>query len=346
MNTVDKSVSSEKPSYSKKDFVSGSEIRWCPGCGDYSILAAVQKALPEFEHKRENYAFVSGIGCSSRFPYYMNTYGFHSIHGRALSIATGVKMANPELSVWVISGDGDALSIGGNHFIHTIRRNVELRIILFNNEIYGLTKGQYSPTSHQGTKTKSSPYGSLDAPLRPARLALGAGATFVGRTADILAKHMNDTLHKANTHAGTAFIEALQNCYIFNDGVYKPWLDKEVRDDKILLLEAGKPMIYGKNKDKGIAFNSNTMMLESVNLAESGADDILTHNPEGNIYIHAMLADMGYQDGLPLAMGVIRSVKEPVYNEMVQEQEEQVTARKGAGSIHALLRQGETWTVN
>ncbi len=337
----------EKPVYTKKDFSSGVEVRWCPGCGDYSILAAVQKALPEFEHLRENYAFISGIGCSSRFPYYMNTYGFHTIHGRAPAIATGLKIMRPELSVWVITGDGDGLSIGGNHFIHVLRRNVDINILLFNNEIYGLTKGQYSPTSNLGLKTKSTPYGAIDTPLIPARLAAGAGATFIARSADMLAKHLNETLHKANEHKGTSFVEVLQNCYIFNDGAFDPYLEKSVRDDRVIYLEAGKPMIFGKDKDKGIRLNHKTLTLEAVSLSEVAENEILIHDPyHNNTALHFMLASMGYGgDGLPLALGVIRSLQAPIYNDRLAEQETEVIAKKGKGRLTDLLKSGETWEV-
>src|SRR5438045_3083326 len=239
----------------KKDFVSNQEVRWCPGCGDYAILNNVQKVMPELGIPREKMVFVSGIGCSSRFPYYMNTFGFHSIHGRAPTLATGLKVCRPDLQVWVITGDGDGLSIGGNHLIHAIRRNVDLKIVLFNNEIYGLTKGQYSPTSRTGTRTKSSPLGSIDNPLRPLSIAIGAEATFVARTVDVDVQHLTATLHRAAAHKGTAFVEIYQNCKIFNDGVFEYATDKSIKADNTLHLEHGKPLIFGKDRNNGIRLN-------------------------------------------------------------------------------------------
>ncbi|MBI3395503.1 MAG: 2-oxoacid:ferredoxin oxidoreductase subunit beta, partial [Spirochaetia bacterium] len=237
------------PVLTRKDFTSDQEVRWCPGCGDYAILAAIQKTMPELGIPKEKIVFVSGIGCSSRFPYYMNTYGFHTIHGRAPAIATGLKIARPDLSVWLVTGDGDSMSIGGNHFIHALRRNIDINILMFNNEIYGLTKGQYSPTSAPGTVTKSSPYGSIDTPFTPASLALGAEAGFVARAHDKDMKLMSDVFKRAAEYKGTSFVEILQNCVIFNDGVYDSTTDKEVRDDRIIYLENNKPLIYGKNRD-------------------------------------------------------------------------------------------------
>src|SRR5713101_4115222 len=245
-------VADKKPQLTRKDFQSDQEVRWCPGCGDYSILAQVQKVMPELNIPRENVVFVSGIGCSSRFPYYMNTYGFHSIHGRAPAIATGLKTTRPDLQVWVVTGDGDALSIGGNHFIHMLRRNVDINYILFNNRIYGLTKGQYSPTSELGKKAKSTPYGSVDRPFNPLSLALGAEATFVARSVDVFQSHLKATLKRAAAHQGTAFIEILQNCNIFNDGAWENLTERDLRDDNTLAIEHGQPLIFGKNKDKGI----------------------------------------------------------------------------------------------
>ena len=262
----------------RKDFVSDQEVRWCPGCGDYSILAQTQKVMPDLGVPRENIVFISGIGCSSRLPYYMNTYGFHSIHGRAPTIATGLKASRPELSVWVITGDGDALSIGGNHILHVLRRNVDLQIILHNNEIYGLTKGQYSPTSELGKRTKSSPYGTIDAPLHPLSVALGAEATFVARSLDTDAHHMLQTLERAHEHRGTSFVEIYQNCNIFNDGAFEDFTAKEVRADRMIFLEHGEPMIFGKERDKGIRLNG--MRIEVVELGKDGITeaDILVHD--------------------------------------------------------------------
>jgi len=270
-NTID------PPKLTKKDFETDQDVRWCPGCGDYSILANVQRMMPELGIARENMVWVSGIGCSSRFPYYMNTYGFHTIHGRAPTLATGLKVARPDLQVWVITGDGDGLSIGGNHLIHAIRRNVDLKIILFNNEIYGLTKGQYSPTSRTGTRTKSSPMGSVEHPLRPLSLAIGAEATFVARTIDVDINHLTQTLTRAAAHKGTAFVEVYQNCIVFNDGVFEYATDKAVKSDNLLYLEHGKPMVFGKDRSKGIRLNN--LDPEVVNVGNGiSADDLLIHD--------------------------------------------------------------------
>ncbi|MCC7269738.1 MAG: 2-oxoacid:ferredoxin oxidoreductase subunit beta, partial [Rhodocyclaceae bacterium] len=262
------STLTETPALTKKDFESNQDVRWCPGCGDYAVLAQIQKLMPTLGIPRENFAFISGIGCSSRFPYYMETYGMHSIHGRAPAIASGLKLARPELSVWVVTGDGDALAIGGNHFIHAMRRNIGLKIILLNNRIYGLTKGQYSPTSELGKKTKTTPLGSIDRPFSPVAVALGAGATFVARTVDADQAHMAQVLKRAAAHEGTAFVEIFQNCIVFNDGAYDAITDKSVRDDARLLLEHGKPLVFGKNKDKGIRLRG--LEPEVVTLGENG----------------------------------------------------------------------------
>src|SRR6266550_1220542 len=268
------------PTLTAKDLASDQEVRWCPGCGDYSILAQMKKALAPLGVAREKMVFISGIGCSSRFPYYMNTYGFHSIHGRAPTIATVLKASRPDLQVWVVTGDGDGLSIGGNHLVHAIRRNVDLKIILFNNEIYGLTKGQYSPTSRVGTRTKSSPLGSVENPLRPLSLAIGAEATFVARTIDVDIKHLQQTLRRAAAHKGTAFVEVYQNCSVFNDGVFEYATDKAVKADNILYLEDGKPLVFGKDRNKGIRLNG--LDPEVVSLGEVGMDDLLVHDEKAN----------------------------------------------------------------
>ncbi|RME89063.1 MAG: 2-oxoacid:ferredoxin oxidoreductase subunit beta [Candidatus Hydrogenedentota bacterium] len=330
--------------YTKKDFASDNEVRWCPGCGDYSILTAVQKTLPELGVPKEKFVFISGIGCSSRFPYYMNTYGFHTIHGRAPAIATGVKIANPDLSVWVITGDGDALSIGGNHILHALRRNVDINILLFNNEIYGLTKGQASPTTHYGQKTKSTPSGNPSRPVRPLHVALGSEATFIARTADVLMKHMQGVLKEAYYHNGGTFIEILQNCHIFNDGVFKNILDKKIRDDRIILLEDGKPMVFGANSDKGLRINA-LGKLEVVSLEEYSVDDLLVHdvkNPDPGI--HFMLADMEPPE-YPEAMGVIRAVKEPTFGEQIRHTMKVHAEQAATPNLEKLLYSGETWTV-
>src|SRR5437764_3398058 len=271
------STATPLPTLTAKDLASDQEVRWCPGCGDYSILAQMKKALAGIGVPKEKMVFISGIGCSSRFPYYMNTYGFHTIHGRAPTIATGLKSFRPDLQVWVITGDGDGLSIGGNHLLHALRRNVDLKIILFNNEIYGLTKGQYSPTSRQGTRTKSSPLGSIDNPLRPLSLAIGAEATFVARTIDVDINHLTETLRRASAHKGSTFIEIYQNCKIFNDGVFEYATDKTVKADNALFLEHGKPLIFGKDRNKGIRLNGLSPEVVEVG-KDCGPDDLLIHD--------------------------------------------------------------------
>ncbi len=329
----------------KKDFVSDQEVRWCPGCGDYSILAQVQKVMPELGIPKEKIVFVSGIGCSSRFPYYMNTYGFHGIHGRAPTLATGIKAANPELSVWVITGDGDALSIGGNHFIHAIRRNIDLKIILFNNRIYGLTKGQYSPTSEFGKKTKSSPMGVIDYPIKPLSLAFSSEATFVARSIDGDPKHLASVVDRLAKHKGSGFVEVYQNCNIFNDGAYEYFSARDVRDDRTLYLEHGKPLIFGKDKNKGIRLNG--VRPEVVTIGEGGVtvDDLLVHDetaPEPNLaYI---LGRLEYPE-FPVPMGVFRAVQKPTYETMLEAQIAQDIKAKGPGNLEELLNSGETWVI-
>ncbi len=331
------------PVLTRKDFVSDQEVRWCPGCGDYAILAAIQKVMPELGIPRENIVFVSGIGCSSRFPYYMNTYGFHTIHGRAPAIATGLRIARPDLSVWVITGDGDSLSIGGNHFIHALRRNIDVKILLFNNEIYGLTKGQYSPTSHRGTVTKSTPYGSLDHPFVPATLALGAEASFVARTHDKDMKHMADTFKRAAAHKGTAFVEILQNCVIFNDGVFDETVEKDVRPDRLLMLEDGKPMIFGKDLDKAVVFDGAAPRIVDRPAGDAG---LTIHKENEHNVIPALLLSKMHHPEFPVPMGVFRAVDRPIYEGEIERQIADVTAKKGgAGTIDGLLRQGEIWEI-
>ncbi len=330
--------------YTVADFASDQDVRWCPGCGDYSVLAAVKKVLAEIGRPPEEYCFISGIGCSSRFPYYMNTYGMHSIHGRAMTVATGFKIMRPDMQTWVITGDGDSLSIGGNHTIHTLRRNVDLKILLFNNRIYGLTKGQYSPTSPMGTKTKSTPMGSLDQPILPISIALAAEATFVARSVDMHPKHLMATIKRAAEHKGSAFVEIYQNCNIFNDGAMSYAQDRKVRADNVIELEHGKPMIYGKSLDKGIVMEGQT--LKSVTIGENGytIDDLLVHDEQARIAVHFLLGRMKYPE-LPEPIGVMRAVDRPVYNEMVNQQVEQVTQAKGKGNLEKLLKGRETWVV-
>ena len=328
----------------KKDFTSDQEVRWCPGCGDYAILSSVQAVFPELGIPREQFVVVSGIGCSSRFPYYMNTYGFHTIHGRAPAVATGIKIANPELSVWIVTGDGDALSIGGNHIIHLMRRNVDIKVMLFNNRIYGLTKGQYSPTSEVGKKTKSTPYGSVDRPFNPLAVALGAGATFVARTVDINAPHLKGVLVRANKHIGTSFIEILQNCNIFNDGAFESFREKELRDDNVVQLQHGQPLIFGKAKDKGIRMKG-PFEPEIVALGNGVTEkDLLVHDEGGSAAYAFMLAQME-APAFPMPIGILRNVTAPVLDVAMHEQIAQVTAKKGPGDLKALLYSGDTWEV-
>jgi 2-oxoglutarate ferredoxin oxidoreductase subunit beta len=328
----------------RKDFVSDQEVRWCPGCGDYSILAQTQKLMPDLGIPRENIVFISGIGCSSRLPYYMNTYGFHSIHGRAPTIATGLKASRPELSVWVVTGDGDALSIGGNHILHVLRRNVDLQIILHNNEIYGLTKGQYSPTSELGKRTKSSPYGTIDAPLRPLSVAIGAEATFVARSLDIDAQHLVQTLGRASDHRGTSFVEVYQNCNIFNDGAFAEFAAKEVRADRTIVLEHGKPMIFGKERDKGLRLNG--MNMEVVQLGDGITEsDILVHDEtREDPTIAFLLSRMDYPKH-PVPVGVLRAVQRPTYDGLMAAQLEEVIQAEGEGDLKEIFLEGDTWTV-
>lgn len=329
----------------RKDFATDQDVRWCPGCGDYAILSQVQKVMPELGIARENIVFVSGIGCSSRFPYYMNTYGFHSIHGRAPAIASGLKLARPELSVWLVTGDGDGLSIGGNHLIHILRRNLDVNIMLFNNEIYGLTKGQFSPTSRLGQVTKSSPLGVLDRPFDPAALALGAGATFIARSVDVEAKHLQAMLLRAAAHKGTSFVEIIQNCPVFNDGAFDAYTDKTRKDDSRILIEHGKPMLYGADLRKGIRLRADGTA-DFVSLDDVDISEIAIHD-ETNPMMTQLLARLG-RDGTPLPMGVLRCVtgpEHPVYEDQVHAQLDGARKNRGKGDFDQLFRSGETWTV-
>lgn len=336
-------ASSEK--LTRKDFISDQDVRWCPGCGDYAILATLQNVLPQLGIPREKYAFISGIGCSSRFPYYMETYGFHTIHGRAPAIATGLKSHRPDLSVWVITGDGDALSIGGNHLIHALRRNVDLKIILFNNRIYGLTKGQYSPTSEFGKKTKSSPYGSVDYPLNPMALALAAEATFVARTHDTDIKHMTEVLKAAGEHKGAAFVEIYQNCVIFNDNAFKEVSDKQSRDDLSIKLTEGKPLIFGKDQNKGIKLVDGRMEVVGFD-PDKVPEDLIKHHAtvDDSVYAH-LLARMDEKPGLPVPLGVFRAIQKPTYDELVEAQVKTAIEQSGPGDVAKLLNSGDTWIV-
>lgn len=325
----------------RKDFVSDQTVRWCPGCGDYSILAQVQRVMPELGVPKEKIVFISGIGCSSRFPYYMDTYGIHSIHGRAPTLATGLAIANPDLNIWVVTGDGDGLSIGGNHLIHALRRNVNMKIILFNNRIYGLTKGQASPTSKVGTVTKSTPMGTIESPVNPISLALAAEATFVARSIDSNPQHLAEVLSKAAAHKGTAFVEVYQNCVIFNPDEWDALSDRTNRDDVTLNLEHGKPLIFGKDKDKGIRMRGFTP--EVVALADVDMDEILVHDATSKP-LASILGSMEHPE-YPAPMGVIRDVRKPTFASGILEQVAQAKAKRGPGDLNKLYRADDLWTV-
>jgi 2-oxoglutarate ferredoxin oxidoreductase subunit beta len=335
----------EPEKLTKKDFETDQDVRWCPGCGDYSILANVQRVMPELGIPLHKMVWVSGIGCSSRFPYYMNTYGFHTIHGRAPAFAMGIKIANPELSVWMATGDGDGLSIGGNHLLHCIRRNVDIKILLFNNRIYGLTKGQYSPTSEVGKVTKSTPVGSADHPVDPASFAMGANATFVARSIDTEAQHLADVLRRAAKHSGTAFLEIYQNCNVFNDGAFDSFTDKAVRAERQIRVEHGKPLLFGTNGDKGLVLNPKLLTLEVVQVGDGGRplDDILVHD-ETNPAFAQLLARMPYPE-FPVAVGVLYAVTRPTYDGTLGAQQKAAKEKLGNGDLGKLLRGGNTWTI-
>lgn len=326
-----------------KDFKTDQDVRWCPGCGDYSILAQVQRVLPSLGIPKENYVFISGIGCSSRFPYYMDTYGLHSIHGRAPALVTGLKAVRPDLSVWMITGDGDALSIGGNHLIHILRRNVDVNILLFNNRIYGLTKGQYSPTSEEGKKTKSSPMGSLDHPFNPLALALAADGTFVARTLDVDPKHMQETLKAAAAHKGTSLVEIYQNCNIFNDGAFAPLSDRRTRPDHALTLTHGQPLIFGKERQHCVVMDSQ-FNLVVANTAEVDEAQIIVHD-QHNITLAQMLARLTPPSG-PTPMGVLYQTERPCYEDQLNAQVEAAQSGGKATGVQSLLESGYTWTVD
>jgi 2-oxoglutarate/2-oxoacid ferredoxin oxidoreductase subunit beta len=335
------------PLLTKKDFQTDQEVRWCPGCGDYAILAAVQSVFPELGIPREKFVIISGIGCAARFPYYMNTYGFHTIHGRAPAVASGVKMANPELEVWVASGDGDSLAIGGNHTIHMLRRNVGVKILLFNNRIYGLTKGQYSPTSEFHKLTKSTPYGSPDRPFNPISLAIGAEATFVARSVDIFQSHLKETLKAVAAHRGSAFLEILQNCNIFNDGAWLNLTEKDARSEHVIQLEHGKPLIFGKNRDKGIRRKPDGD-IEVVALGNGISEsDLIVHDAHHPRASYAfLLSHMEHRPGFPAPIGILRDWDDlPRYEDVVVQQVQEVIQKKGAGDLAKLLRAGDTWEV-
>ena len=332
------------PTLTPKDLTSDQDVRWCPGCGDYSILAQMKKAVASLGIPREKLVFISGIGCSSRFPYYMNTYGFHTIHGRAPTFATGLKMVRPDLSVWVITGDGDGLSIGGNHLIHALRRNIDLKIILFNNEIYGLTKGQYSPTSRAGTRTKSSPSGSVENAIRPISLALAAEATFVARTVDVDVAHLTEMLRRAGRHRGSAFVEVYQNCKIFNDGVFEYATDKTIKADNTVYLEHGKPLIFGKDRNKGIRLHG--LDPEVVTLGNGiTADDLIIHDEKAEEPTLAYALSRMVYPQFPECLGVFRAVERPTYEDLVNRQVEEAITAKGRGKLAELFESDDIWVV-
>jgi len=328
----------------RKDFASDQEVRWCPGCGDYSILAQTQKTMPEFGIPKENIVFISGIGCSGRLPYYMNTYGFHSIHGRAPTLATGLKAARPELMVWVVTGDGDALSIGGNHILHAMRKNVDVKVLMHNNRIYGLTKGQASPTSEIGKITKSTPAGTIDQPVSPLSIALAAEATFVARSVDTHTEHLQNTFERAGFHRGSAFVEILQNCNIFNDGAYREFTERDVREDRMLVLEHGRPMVFGKDRDRGIRLRG--LHPEVVELGDGITEgDLAIHDEKAeDPYLAYMLSRMWWPV-FPVPVGVLRDIERPTHDQLMADQIASEIARRGEGDLERLLNSGETWVV-
>ncbi len=342
-NKKDPGIPLGVPTLTSNDFKSDQDVRWCPRCGDYSILAQTRRIMPELGIPKENIVFISGIGCSSRFPYYMNTYGFHTIHGRAPTIASGVKMANPDLSVWVITGDGDALSIGGNHFIHLMRRNFDINVLLFNNRIYGLTKGQYSPTSEQGKNTYSSPFGSLEAPFNPISLALAARATFVARSLDTDSTHLKATIKAAFEHKGTSFIEIYQDCYVFNAHAFQLYTDKSTKADNTVRLEHGEPLLFGKDNEQGIQLKN---FQPEVTTVTNGTEDLIVHDQYAeNTTLANFLARMSDMPEMPHPIGIFRSVQKPCYEDMMVDQIDFAKQKKGEGNIHDLLHAGDTWVV-
>ncbi len=346
----------ENPAYQRKDFVSDQTIRWCPGCGDYAILAQMQRVMPEIcelmQLPKENIVFISGIGCSSRFPYYMNSYGFHTIHGRAPTIATGLCISRPDLQVWVITGDGDGLSIGGNHLIHALRRNIDIKIILFNNQIYGLTKGQYSPTSEMGKKTKSSPFGTVEKPINPLSIAVASKASFIARAVDTDSDHLRAMLLRMAGHRGAAFMEVLQNCNVFNDGAFKDFTAKEVKSDRTAYLRHGEPIIFGSNNDRAITLRggaSGSLEPEVVHVSDVHGSEILVHD-EGSskstgTALPFLLAQLETPD-FPVPLGVFRSVQKPLYGELLDEQIAVAKDKLGKGDFFQHIRSGDIWTVS
>ena len=337
----------QKVAYTPKDFKSDQEVRWCPGCGNHAILSSVQRAMSQMSIKKEKYAVISGIGCSSRFPYYMATYGFHGIHGRAAAISTGAKVANPDLSVWTITGDGDSLAIGGNHLIHVVRRNVDINLLLFNNRIYGLTKGQYSPTSVKGQITKTSPYGTVEPPFNPGELVIGAKGRFFARTIDGDIKLSVEIFREAAKHEGTSVVEILQNCVIYNNGAYADITAREYKEDRQIVLRDGEPMIFGKERDKGLVLDREHMKLKVVKIGENGItekDILVHHSNENNPGLHMMLVNMSWPN-YPVAVGIIRNVAAPTYDMAVHAQIQKVKQSSPIKKMDDLLKSGNTWEV-
>ena len=339
-------------SYSRKDFAADQDVRWCPGCGDYSVLAQVQRVMPaicqELNIPRQNIVFISGIGCSSRFPYYMNTYGFHTIHGRAPTIATGLRLSRPDLQVWIVTGDGDGLSIGTNHLVHCLRRNIDVKILLFNNRIYGLTKGQYSPTSEVGKKTKSSPMGTVETPINPLRVAMVSEATFIARAIATESKRLQDILMRAARHKGSVFVEIFQNCNVFNDGAFDSFADKSVRDERVLDLEDGKPLIFGKDRDKALIIKGGTdgLNIEIMNRNEVEEKDLVIHyEKSASGFLPRILASLD-ERRFPVPLGVFRSINRPLYADLLAGQIEEATRIQGKGELMKHIYAADTWTVD
>ncbi len=345
--TTQTSLKKQEP-LKAKDFATDQDVRWCPGCGDYSILKQVQTVMAEIGLDNDNTAVISGIGCSSRFPYYLNTYGMHSIHGRAPAFASGLRMANPDLSIWMVTGDGDGLSIGGNHMLHILRRNVNINLLLFNNQIYGLTKGQYSPTSELNKKTKSTPMGSIDRPVNPCAFAVGSNATFIARAMDRDTKHLKTILHRADQHHGTSFIEIYQNCNIFNDGAFFAFTDKATKPLTTVFLEQGKPLVFGTERNKGIVFNGMRPKVVDLGSGEYSESDLWIHD-EKDIFKATMLTrffdDPSDVGALPRPFGVLYAVDEPCYEDMLHEQIEQARQEKGEGDLDELIAGPRTWVI-
>lgn len=341
-------TTTQEPQLTAKDFASNQEVKWCPGCGDYSILKQVQTVFPEFGVPKENIVFISGIGCAARFTYYMDTYGMHTIHGRAAAIASGIKVINPDLALWMVSGDGDALSIGGNHFIHLMRKNFNLKYMMFNNQIYGLTKGQYSPTSEKGKVAKSTPFGSVEEPFNPSELALGANASFVARSLDRDPKHMQSVLRKANAHIGTAFIEIYQNCPVFNDGTFFAFSEKETKKEQALFVEHGQPLIFGNDDKKGIILDGIMPRIVDLNDAQYSINDLWIHDEHDKTKANMMARffDSSF-DGVqfPRPFGVIFSELRPTYEDALKEQMDELIARKGVPSLDKILSGDKTWSI-